>query len=116
MIRWRLALAAIGSLALAGAAFEHFALAKGVFVHDRRDARWLVAETGRWPGVYWIEPRTVAFRTAFRVDPTTPPIELALRAVERAVVDLDGEKIYRDEQSDPRGRIDRKVSLGALSQ
>ena len=114
MIRWRLVLAAIASLALAAAVFAQFALAKSRFVRDHDGARWLVADTVPWPGSYRIEPRTVAFRTVFRSDAATGPVELRLRAVERASVELDGEIVYTAPEPDPRGRSVRRIPLGAL--
>jgi hypothetical protein len=114
MIRWRLALAAIGSLAVAGAALAYFALAQALFVRDQDGARWLVADTERWPGTYRVQPIAAAFRTTFRVETVSAPIELRLRAVERAVVALDGKSIYSDDQPDPRGHVERIVRLGAL--
>lgn len=113
MIRWRLVLAAIASLALA-AAFAHLALAKSRFLTDQDGAHWLVAATEPYSGVHRIEPRTVAFRTAFPSDATAGPVDLLLRAVERASVELDGETVYTDAEPDPLGHDVRRIRLGAL--
>jgi hypothetical protein len=114
MIRRALVLGGIGSLALVGAALWHFGPTTAPFVRDQAGARWLVADTERWVGTYRIQPRSVGFRTTFRIDAPTPPVVLSLRAVERAAVALDGETIYTEPNPDPRGRVVRRVPLGSL--
>jgi Dolichyl-phosphate-mannose-protein mannosyltransferase len=114
MTRWRLVLAAIASLAIAGAAFAHLALAKSRFLRDRDGARWLVADTVPWPATFPIAPRLVSYRTSFHSGSAIGFVELELRAVERASVELDGETVYTDAEPDPLGHIVRRIPLGAL--
>src|SRR5262245_23882550 len=114
MPRRGIALAIAAVIALGGAGVWRLAIARARFVRDEGGARWLVAETMRWPGVYPMTPRAVGFRRLFRIDSPTAAAELSLRAVERAAVTLDGKSIHVDTEPDPNGRLTRRVPLGAL--